>query len=674
MKLKQQPFQSSKRYSSYPFLISILFMVGIIFTGCQDKGTESKPGTFQLIKASAGDVILRNSQPTTDIPVTATFTIEFSASIDQESAQSSIQIVHSESDESIPVDISLDNEGRNIIIKLNQQLDWLTEYRLEISDQLKSAEGATFPAVEYIFETANGTGKILSVTLNNMELSGQSIIRNISYDDITLELVFSEELDDEDLQNDIRIIPVFSSNYELSADGTTVTITNTEELDYYRNYNINVSGDLSFENGFEFDEYTTRFQTGLNPEPKFPQISDAALLTKIQEATFGYFWDFAHPVSGLARERNTSGDTVTIGGSGFGVMAIVVGIHRGFISRSEGITRLQKIVDFLESADRFHGVWPHWMNGATGSTIPFSQYDDGGDLVETAFMAQGLITVREFLNDEVEEEKNLIDQINSLLDTIEWDWYTRDGQNVLYWHWSPNYAWRMNHQIRGYNEALIVYVLAASSEDYGIEPDVYHQGWAQSGDIINGNSFYGITLSVGYDYGGPLFFSHYSFLGLDPRNLSDTYANYWQQNQNHTLINREHSIANPNDYVGYSSDSWGLTASDEPGGYSAHDPNNDNGTITPTAAISSITYTPEESMDAIDHFYYTLGDKLWGEYGFYDAFNPTQGWWADSYLAIDQGPIIIMIENERSGLLWELFMDAPEVQSALQELGFSTSE
>lgn len=649
-------------------------MVGIIFTGCQDKGTESKPGTFQLIKASAGDVILRNSQPTTDIPVTATFTIEFSASIDQESAQSSIQIVHSESDESIPVDISLDNEGRNIIIKLNQQLDWLTEYRLEISDQLKSAEGATFPAVEYIFETANGTGKILSVTLNNMELSGQSIIRNISYDDITLELVFSEELDDEDLQKDIRVTPVFSSNYELSADGTTVTITNTEELDYYRNYNINVSGDLSFENGFEFDEYTTRFQTGLNPEPKFPQISDAALLTKIQEATFGYFWDFAHPVSGLARERNTSGDTVTIGGSGFGVMAIVVGIHRRFISRSEGIIRLQKIVDFLESADRFHGVWPHWMNGATGSTIPFSQYDDGGDLVETAFMAQGLITVREFLNDEVEEEKNLIDQINSLLDTIEWDWYTRDGQNVLYWHWSPNYAWRMNHQIRGYNEALIVYVLAASSEDYGIEPDVYHQGWAQSGDIINGNSFYGITLPVGYDYGGPLFFSHYSFLGLDPRNLSDTYANYWQQNQNHTLINREHSIANPNDYVGYSSDSWGLTASDEPGGYSAHDPNNDNGTITPTAAISSITYTPEESMDAIDHFYYTLGDKLWGEYGFYDAFNPTQGWWADSYLAIDQGPIIIMIENERSGLLWELFMDAPEVQSALQELGFSTSE
>lgn len=649
-------------------------MVGILLTGCKDKGTEPKPGTFQLIKASADDVTLRSSQSTSDIPVTATFVIDFSAALDQQSAQSSIQIVDSETGESVPVDISIENDGQSIVIKPNQPLDWLTEYRLEISNQLQSVEGATFPAVEYMFETANGTGEIVSITLNNMELSGQSLIRNISYDDITLEVSFSEPLADQDLQSRITVTPSFTPDYSLSPDGETVTITNTEELDYYEFYNVSISSDLSFENGFEFDEYTTRFQTGLNPEPKFPQISDTALLTKIQEATFGYFWDFAHPVSGLARERNTSGDTVTIGGSGFGVMAIVVGIHRGFISRNEGITRLQKIVDFLESADRFHGVWPHWMNGATGSTIPFSQYDDGGDLVETAFMAQGLITVREFLNDEVEEEKNLIDQINGLLDTIEWDWYTQDGQNVLYWHWSPNYGWRMNHQIRGYNEALIVYVLAASSKDFGIEPDVYHQGWAQSGNIENGNSFYGITLPLGYDYGGPLFFSHYSFLGLDPRNLSDMYANYWQQNQNHTLINREQSIANPNGYVGYSSDSWGLTASDEPGGYSAHSPTNDNGTITPTAAVSSIPYTSDESMDAIHHFYYTLGDKLWGEYGFYDAFNPTQGWWADSYLAIDQGPIIIMIENERSGLLWDLFMDAPEVQSGLQELGFTTGE
>jgi len=317
-------------------------------------------------------------------------------------------------------------------------------------------------------------------------------------------------------------------------------------------------------------------------------------------------------------------------------------------------------------------VWPHWMHGATGEAIAFSTYDDGGDLVETAFMAQGLITVREFLDENIQEEKNLFDGINELLDSIEWDWYTRGGQNVLYWHWSENHGWQMNMSIRGYNEALIVYVLAASSENYGIDAEVYHQGWARSGNIINGNSYYGITLPLGFDYGGPLFFSHYSFLGLDPRNLSDTYADYWQQNRNHTLINREHSIVNPNNFIGYSSESWGLTASDNFEGYLAHEPTRDNGTITPTAAISSIPYTPEESMDAIRHFYYVLGDKLWGDYGFHDAFNPTEGWWADSYLAIDQGPIIIMIENHRSGLLWNLFMEAPEVQPALEKLGFTS--
>ncbi|WP_234571438.1 glucoamylase family protein [Rhodohalobacter sp. 614A] len=649
-------------------------MIAFLITGCKDKSTEPEPGTFQLLKASADDVTLRSSQSTPDIPATATFTIDFSTALNQQQAQNSIRIVSLENDEAVSSDITFENNGNSVVITPQQTLNWLHEYKLEISDELESAEGAHFPGVEFLFETKNGSGEIVSITVNNTELPEQSVIRNVTYNDVTVEIVFSESLNEQNLQNDIRITPSFASDFSLSPDGKTVTITNTEDLDYYRHYFVNISGDLSFENGFEFDEFNTRFQTGLNSEPKFPQISDEELLTKIQEATFGYFWDFAHPVSGLARERNTSGDTVTIGGSGFGVMAILVGIHRGFITRNEGVERLQKIVDFLESADRFHGVWPHWMNGNTGNAIPFSQYDDGGDLVETAFMAQGLITVREFLNEGIEEEGNLIDQINGLLDTIEWNWYTQGGQDVLYWHWSENHEWRMNHQIQGYNEALIVYVLAASSDDYGINPEVYQQGWARSGGIVNGKSFYGITLPVGFDYGGPLFFAHYSFLGLDPRNLSDSYANYWTQNQNHTLINREHNIVNPNNFVGYSANSWGLTASDNPEGYKAHEPTHDDGTITPTAAVSSIPYTPDESMDAIRHFYYALGDKLWGEYGFHDAFNPTQGWWANSYLAIDQGPIIIMIENHRSGLLWDLFMDAPEVQSALQELGFTTNE
>ncbi|TVR17964.1 MAG: hypothetical protein EA391_03380 [Balneolaceae bacterium] len=666
--------------SAKPFFISIYFnpfiicglFAALLIAGCSDSTTEPDPSeTFQLISVSVSGTTFSSDQTTNDISVSPTIRIEFSVPVGQTSAQNSVKIVHEDTEEEQAANINLINNGRTIAISPTDDLEYLTNYTLRITDQLESAEGSDFPGAVYNFRTVNGTAEITSIRINDQDIPGENILRNVTYNNLTLEIEFSDDLDTQDYQNYVSISPSFSKSFELSADGKTISITANEPLDYYRHHEIRISSDLEFDNGFSFDEYSGRFQTGLNPEFKFPEISDTELLEKIQRATFGYFWDFAHPQSGMARERNTSGDLVTIGGSGFGLKAILVGIHRGFISRSEGINRIERIVNFLADADRFYGVWPHWMSGSTGKTIAFSQFDDGGDLVETAFMAQGLITVREYLDSNQEQEQDLIDSINHLLDTIEWEWYTRDGQNVLYWHWSENHGWQMNMPITGYNEALIVYILAASSENYGIEPDVYHEGWAQSGSIRNNNSYYGINLPVGFAYGGPLFFAHYSFLGLDPRNLTDTYADYWTQNRNHTLINRQHNIVNPNNFVGYSSDSWGLTASDNFEGYLAHEPNRDNGTITPTAAISSIPYTPEESMEAIRHFYYVLGDKLWGEYGFHDAFNPTEGWWADSYLAIDQGPIIIMIENHRSGLLWDLFMQAPEVQSALDDLGFS---
>jgi hypothetical protein len=278
--------------------------------------------------------------------------------------------------------------------------------------------------------------------------------------------------------------------------------------------------------------------------------------------------------------------------------------------------------------------------------------------------------MRQYLNASIAAEEALITRINTLFNETEFDWFTR-GENVLYWHWSPDNNWAMNMPIRGYNEALIVYVLAASSVSHGISASVYHEGYARNGGIVNDKSFYGYKLPLGEDYGGPLFFTHYSFLGLDPENLKDNYADYWEQNVNHTLINRAYCVDNPKNYVGYSSVSWGLTASDNQTGYSAHSPTNDLGVITPTAAVSALPYIPEESMDAIRYFYYILGDKLWGEYGFYDAFNVTEQWWANSYLAIDQGPIICMVENYRSGLLWKLFMSCPEVQSGLDQLGFT---
>jgi len=410
--------------------------------------------------------------------------------------------------------------------------------------------------------------------------------------------------------------------------------------------------------------------TGCKPDVEL-QLTDEKLLDLVQHQTFKYFYDFGDPVSGMARERNSSLDTVTTGGTGFGLMTMLVGMERGFITRQEGIDRIEQIVDFLENADRFHGAWPHWLSGSTGKVIPFSEKDNGADLVETAYLVQGMLSVREYLRDSNPKEVELKARIDTLWQEVEWNWFTRGGEKVLYWHWSPEYEWEMNHEIRGYNETLITYVLAASSPTFPIDSMVYHEGYARNGDIANGKEYYGIKLPLGEEMGGPLFFVQYSFLGLDPRNLEDRYANYWEQNVNQTLINRQYCIDNPKNYEGYSADCWGLTASDNQDFYSAHSPSNDLGVITPTAAISSMPYTPEYSQQAMRYFFYELGDKLWGVYGFHDAFNMTKNWWADSYLAIDQGPIVIMIENYRSGLLWRLFMSAPEVAQGLHKLGFS---
>jgi hypothetical protein len=457
----------------------------------------------------------------------------------------------------------------------------------------------------------------------------------------------------------------------LANNDSTVIATPKQPLGFLRNYGLEISAELESKKGLRLTSSTiVSIVTQYDPSSKFEEITDDELLTFIQRETFKYFWDFAQPASGMARERNSSGDLVTSGGSGFGLMAMIVAIERGFISRADGLERLAKILTFLESSDRFHGAWPHWINGNTGKVIPFSENDNGGDLVETSFLVQGLLTFRQYLNDANETESELIQRINALWKTVEWDWYTKGGEKVLYWHWSPDKAWIMNHAIRGHNETLITYVLAASSATHGIGTDVYHLGYARSGAIKNGKTFYGITLPLGEDFGGPLFFTHYSFLGLDPRTLEDQYANYWTQNVNHSKINHAYVVDNPKNYAGYSDASWGLTASDNQSGYAAHSPTNDKGVITPTAALSSFPYVPEESLKALHFFYYTLGDKLLGDYGFKDAYNLSEPWIANSYLAIDQGPIIVMIENYRTGLLWDLFMSAPEIQAGLSKLDF----
>ncbi len=408
-----------------------------------------------------------------------------------------------------------------------------------------------------------------------------------------------------------------------------------------------------------------------------PAVSDEDLFDLAQRRTLAYFWDFGHPVSGLARERSNPIphydylETVAIGGSGFGMMALLAGAARGFLPRADVLERLHKIVAFLARAEPHHGVFPHHMHGSTGATIPFSPQDDGGDLVETSYLMVGLLCARQFFAGAAAREASLRSGIDRLWHAVEWSWHTR-GRDVLYWHWSPRHEWSMNLPITGWNECLISYVLAAASPSHAIAPSVYHSGWTGSTSFRNGQSYYGITLPLGPPYGGPLFFSQYSFLGLDPRGLSDRYADYWQQNRAHTLINRAHCMANPHGYAGYGPDCWGLSACDGHAGYGAYCPRNDSGVVAPTAALSAMPYTPRESTAVLRYLCDQFGPQAFGRYGFVDAFNPTQKWVADSHLAIDQGPIVVMIENHRSGLLWQLFMSCPEVQSGLRRLGFDS--
>ena len=419
-------------------------------------------------------------------------------------------------------------------------------------------------------------------------------------------------------------------------------------------------------------------------------LTDEQLIEIVQKQTFKYFWDYAEPNSGLARERyhpdgnypENDSNIVTTGGSGFGLMALVSGMSQGYITKAQGVERLNKIADFLGKADRFHGAWSHWIDGNTGKVKPFGTKDNGGDLVETSFLVAGMITVREYLKTGSEKEKAVAAKYDALWKGVDWQWYT-NNKNVLYWHWSPNYDWQMNFPLEGYNECLITYVLAAASPTHTIDAKAYHEGWARSGGIVTSKTKYNIPLILKHngaeEVGGPLFWAHYSYVGLDPNQLTDKYANYWDLNVNQVKIDYEYCVENPKKYGSYGADYWGLTASysrnpDGSIGYNAHFPTNDVGVISATAAISSIVYTPKESIALMRNLYQNHKKETWGEAGFYDALSLENNWVAKRYLAIDQGPEVVMLENYRTGLLWKLFMNAPEVKQGLTKLGFKSEK
>jgi hypothetical protein len=437
----------------------------------------------------------------------------------------------------------------------------------------------------------------------------------------------------------------------------------------------------------------------IEPVGIIKNISDSELLDIVQRQTFRFFWHGAHPNSGMALERNNTvhaefywdylnewngepnlskstfgPDACAVGGTGMGILATIVAVNRGWIGRDTAVGRLIRIADFLTHADCYHGIFPHFINGKTGKVVPFGRIDDGADIVETSYLMMGFLAAREYFNNHSDKERYLRNRITDMWDNANWNWHTKNDGNLLYWHWSSNNDFDMNFPVWGYDEALTTYIISASSPYHPISKKVYDSCWVKSTSWKNGKQYYGYTLPLGnYEKGGPLFFEQYSYMGFDPHSLTDEFGNsYWEQCKNHTLINRAYCIENPKHYKGYGENCWGLTAGDSYMGYVAHCPEVDSGVIQPTASLSSFPYTPEYSMQVLKHLYYDLGNKVWGEYGFVDGFSETHNWYAHAQLAIDQGPIVVMIENYRTGLLWKLFMNIPDIQNGLKKLGFES--
>ncbi|WP_299556326.1 glucoamylase family protein [Seonamhaeicola sp.] len=619
-----------------------------------------------------------------NIALDQSLTISFSRVVSTSNIESHITLFDSNSN-TVPVDYAFLNNNKSVVLSPMAILSENATYKISISSTLLGAEGETFSGLETLFQTLLEPLEIELFTIDDVSvLENPGNIQEIGFQP-NIKLSFSHDMDISDIENYMTLSEKNGSSIEIEVlyneSNKVYQVKPSQDLNYLTGYVVNISSQLKSINGNDFEGNETLFYTKVDEAFKFPEISDEALLTLVQSQTFKYFWDFAHPNSGMIRERsnNFHDNVITTGATGFGLMAIIVGIERGFITKAEGIERIKKIIDYLkDEVPRFHGMWPHWITGDTAEVIPFAgnEKDNGGDISESTYLIVGLLTIREYLKrDNETEHAAAISQINTFWNEMEWDWYTKNGaEDVLYWHWSPDYGWDINLQLTGYNETLITYIMAASSPTHSIAKEVYEKGFAQSGNMISNEAYYGYTLplkNIAGNHGGPLFFSHYSYLGLDPRNLQDQYANYWDQGMIHTSINRAYCIDNPKGFIGYNKDFWGLTASDNHLGYSAHAPDNDLGVITPTAAISSMPYTPEYSMDALKYFYYVLGDRLWSDYGFYDAINPTENWVSDGHLGIDQGPIIIMIENHRTGLLWDLFMSCPEVSNGLDKLGFT---
>jgi hypothetical protein len=412
--------------------------------------------------------------------------------------------------------------------------------------------------------------------------------------------------------------------------------------------------------------------------PVAPHVfaKDDEFLDYIQQTGFDYFWYEANPSNGLIRDRTRPGAACSIAAVGFGLTAIGIGIDHGWITRAQGSERVARTLKtFVEKPQGpaaygtigYNGWFYHFLDMDTG--VRYTRFNTEVSSVDTALLLGGVLYAKQYFAGTNAQETTIRILAERIYDRLDWDWMARKS-DVLSMGWHPETGF-LQATWNGYNEAMLLYCLGLAASNHPLPPSAWSR-WAGSYTWATNRSEPFITF-------GPLFGHQYSHCWIDFRNQADAYVgprcpSYFENSRRATLAQREYCIANPAGHLGYGSNIWGLTACDGPGGYSARGANpvqNDDGTIAPTAAGSSLPFTPEYSLPALRCFYDQFRTNLWTGYGFRDAFNLRANWWGPDVLGIDQGPMVIMIENYRSQSVWRTFMQNPEVQRGLRRAGFT---
>lgn len=403
-------------------------------------------------------------------------------------------------------------------------------------------------------------------------------------------------------------------------------------------------------------------------------LTDSVFLDLVQRASFDFFWLEANANNGLIKDRSASGAACSIASVGFGLTAITIGIDRGWITREAGRTRVLNTLKTFwtkpqgrETSGRigYKGFFYHFLDMNTALRTWNSELSS----IDTALLLAGILDMKQYFTSSDAAENDIRALADSIYYRVDWNWM-RNFQPNITGGWFPESGF-INWWWAGYNEAMIMNILGLGSPTHAIQSPTWN-AWTSG---YQWQTQYGQT----YVIFPPLFGHQYSHCWIDFRNIQDAYMrgkgiNYFENSRRATLAARAYAIANPRGHKGYGENVWGLTACDGPNGYSARGAppaQNDDGTIAPTAAASSIPFTPQESIAAMRHMYDTYRAQLWTKYGFRDAFNLNVNWWGPDVIGIDEGPIVLMIENYRTGKVWQRFMQNADIQRGLQKAGFT---